>query len=233
MISEKQLSAGYPSLWQRFTPLEDALCKKIARLEHAVPALVESSVQPSRRALTSELGYELLCKWIATDDVQQILVNDEIERVRNYVSRLSHGAVIAQPNREELEEAALIAKLVKHRADWLCSIDSAPIPKPEFMGCGVLAKCYGDLICGSTLVEIKAVSRAFSPQDLRQVFIYAFLNWMSSQYEIGSVELLNPRRGAYYQLPLRAFCQQLTGRSPVEVFAELADVVTAEEFWFH
>lgn len=71
-----------------------------------------------------------------------------------------------------------------------------------------LSDSQGDLYYDSTLVELKAGQRNFIVEDIRQLLVYILLNFLSKQYELRRVELLNPRTGQYFEMSLDIFIKR-------------------------
>jgi len=101
---------------------------------------------------------------------------------------------------------------------------------PEFRGCGLLDACVGDVIVGNTLYEVKAGGRFFRSIDLRQLLIYSMLNWRGGNYSIKSLGMFNPRIGIYYEEELGEICQEVSGRSSIELFTEISQIVSGSDF---
>ena len=79
---------------------------------------------------------------------------------------------------------------------------------PLFRGCSFLSDCQGDLYYDSILVELKAGQRNFIVEDIRQLLVYILLNFLSKQYELRRVELLNPRTGQHFEMSLDIFIKR-------------------------
>ena len=116
---------------------------------------------------------------------------------------------------------------------------------PPFPGYGLMANCRGDLISGTTLVEIKAPvikegRKPFNPEDFRQLLTYCALNYLAKEKRnINKIHLVNPRMGYLWQADLEEFVYLISRSSSTELFEsignyllELADSVdTAMNFY--
>ena len=69
-----------------------------------------------------------------------------------------------------------------------------------FHGCGFINQCYGDILIKnneeSTIVEVKAGERNFTISDLRQILIYAGLDYIHNQVFPTYNRLYNPLQTA-------------------------------------
>ncbi len=92
------------------------------------------------------------------------------------------------------------------------------VMQPRFKGCGILDSCYGDILAGKSLFELKMVDRNLRSADIRQVLVYCALNYRSSQFEIDSVTILNPRRGSEFSFDLEELAERISGKNAAELF---------------
>ena len=90
--------------------------------------------------------------------------------------------------------------------------------QPRFKGCGILDSCYGDILARKSLCEVKMVDRNLRSADMRQVLAYCALNYRSSQYEIDSVTILNPRRGLEFSFVVEELAERASGKNASELF---------------
>ena len=67
--------------------------------------------------------------------------------------------------------------------------------QPRFKGCGILDSCYGDLLMGNTLYEVKCIERNLRSIDIRQILAYCALNYQSKQFDITDVCIVNRGEG--------------------------------------
>ncbi len=105
--------------------------------------------------------------------------------------------------------------------------ESFLIYDPSFPGHGLMANCKGDLLYGTTLVEIKAPNvdegrKPFNPEDFRQVLIYCALNYLAGEkYVINKINLVNPRTGYLWQSNLEEFIFKISKVSSFELFESI------------
>jgi hypothetical protein len=95
--------------------------------------------------------------------------------------------------------------------------------QPPFKGCGIIDSCYGDVLQGDHLFELKMVDRNLRSIDLRQVLVYCALNHNSQQYLIKTVSVLNPRRALEYRFDLNELVLQIANKTPAELFHQITD----------
>lgn len=95
--------------------------------------------------------------------------------------------------------------------------------QPRFKGCGILDSCYGDLLLGRTLYEVKCVERNLRSIDIRQVLAYCSLDYQSRQFEIEEVCIVNPRRGISFRFDVEALAQKVSGKNSAELFHQIGD----------
>ena len=95
--------------------------------------------------------------------------------------------------------------------------------QPRFKGCGILDSCYGDLLKGNTLYEVKCVERNLRSIDLRQVLAYCTLNYQSQQFNITEVCIVNPRRGISFRFNVESLALQTSGKNSAELFHQISD----------
>ena len=74
---------------------------------------------------------------------------------------------------------------------------------PYFKGCGLIDECFGDVIMGDTLYEIKSVSGNFIMEHFKQVFVYFALNYISKNYSLKNIAIYNPRKDLCFKIPIR------------------------------
>lgn len=94
--------------------------------------------------------------------------------------------------------------------------------RPVIPGCGVVDAATADILCGKSLVEIKAVSRGFRGLDVRQALCYAAM-LDASGVRAESIVLLNPRAGKYVKLPLGFVSANVAGVAAAELLVAIED----------
>lgn len=102
--------------------------------------------------------------------------------------------------------------------------------EPKFAGLGFLSECRGDLSAGTTLFEIKTVTRGIHGRDIRQLLLYLTLQAATGDRRWSHGGFFNPRRALMYQFQIEEVIQQISGgRTSSEVFAEIGDFLASRE----
>ena len=93
------------------------------------------------------------------------------------------------------EWAVDVAAVANLALPQLAHLTGHPIPGPDFTGSGLVGGADGDLILGSTLVEIKAIkSPDLALRYAQQLACYALLD-TDDEYELASIAILSARFG--------------------------------------
>ena len=122
------------------------------------------------------------------------------------------------PSDEAIELATRLEEFFQEQ-----SSRQAIVIQPPFRGCGILDSCYGDLLQGDHLFELKMVDRNLRSIDLRQVVVYCALDHYGQQYRIKTTSILNPRRGIEYRFELEDLVAQISNKTPAELFHQIVD----------
>ena len=99
---------------------------------------------------------------------------------------------------------------------------------PYFCGCGILFGSYGDILAGTTLVEIKSVDRGFRATDFRQLLTYFFQNNQKKRYQIDRLAVVNPRRGITFSENVGQFVFDSSGSDILESQNRFLSAIGAE-----
>jgi hypothetical protein len=142
-----------------------------------------------------------------------------IRRFREYsrtpIAPLSEGGV---------REAKVLASRLEQ-----CVRELRPqrvVVSPAFAGCGWVDECNGDLLLDNMLCEVKSPEGKFRGWDLRQVLVYAALNFESKAYDIATVCLLNARSGVILREDLEELCFELAGTSASDLLGEIVAFIS-------
>ena len=235
MISELNLSRSYTSFWNKTFPFLSRVVRKLNLEKTHYEDYFNTDSEPKRRALVNETGFRLFENMVAnrlrrSNDIpidQKSLV---LEKALTYVMRLEkvdpHDFKNHSDN--EVSEACTISDRLY---DYFRSNEPGKelILSPMFKGCGILDSCYGDVLCGDTLYEIKSGERDFRSTDIKQLFVYCALGFLSKNYEIRNIGLINPRNGIYAIVPLKDAIDIASGRSITETFGDLIDFIDSPQ----
>lgn len=190
-------------------------------------------VPANQRGLANEFGFRLFRHAKESNQLLIALRPEDIERCKveaiTYVSRFIEPEQAPEEWSTDLNsEAHTIGHRLAEFSDQL-QPDGYVHPAPPFRGCGILMSCEGDLLCGTTLYEVKAGARNFRSVDLKQLLTYTALNYLSSEHEILSAGLVNPRQGVYFDLPLDELSLAVAGTSFAELALEITSYLSASE----
>ena len=121
----------------------------------------------------------------------------------------------------------------KHPARLTRRYTGEIIHAPSFPGCGLMANCRGDLLCGNTLVEIKARTtgsgrKPFHPEDFKQLLVYCALNYLAGDaYDIQKIELYNPREGYLWESDVSEFIFLVSNSTAASLFEQTGQFLSA------
>lgn len=226
MITVTQLSRNYPSIWKKTFPFLNRLVRKCNLQKETFDDCVYSKSEPSRRALINETGFQLYKKMVE-GQINKIggLTFEDVSKVTEsaffYIKNLEFDPEDLSPLGEaEVEDSKLIAEKLFNYFFYYEKGEAITI-SPHFSGCGFVSDCYGDVLVGTTLYEVKSGERDFRISDLKQILIYLTLNYSSHKNIINQVGLVNPRLGNYIVLPVKDAIELASGQSTVDCFNEL------------
>lgn len=225
MITATQLSRNYPSLWKRIFPFLSRLVRKCNLQKDSFDDQIISEIDPSRRALVNELGFRLFEEIISSsisdpNSINKDKLKDIIESTCAYISRLERVDENLELETDELPEAFNIARRTI-RYFQLYEKNIKLDVSPLFSGCGIVSDCYGDVLVGDTLYEIKSGEREFRISDLKQLLVYSTLNFSMRNTNISNVAILNPRLGIFVKITIKEFLEVSSGKSTIDTFNEL------------
>ncbi len=225
MISVTELSRHYASLWKRTFPFINKLVRKLNLQKTTFFEKLESDIDASRRALVNEIGFRVFEKSVeleinSIDDIDESTVKTISEKSCQYISGLEKTDSIELPNSSENDEAIELAKRTKQFFNDY-EKGSSLVVSPLFLGCGAVSSCFGDVLSGDTLYEIKAGEREFRVSDLKQLLLYCTLNFSNHNEDIQHIALVNPRLGIFVKLSLKESVELSSGKSVADAFYEL------------
>jgi hypothetical protein len=229
MSSETRFATSHSDFWQALLPMGDNYVRSHnVRLKSFVRPLY-SAVAANQRGVINEAAFLIFQESVRLSRGPRSLsssrVEELLEEATEYVARLRQGGAV---NPQELSgtgnsDAVLIAErlhmfFVNEHADI--------IVKPPFQGCGWINNACGDVLCGTTLFEVKAGERHFRISDIRQVLCYCALDFSAKSYGIKEVALINPRAGNLIREDLEVLCQKLSGTSSADVLGEIVNYIS-------
>jgi hypothetical protein len=239
MISEKQFASEFSGFWAETLPFLTP--QAIAELNLSGTAMgagrrewmkpLTVSGDNSNNDVISETAFGLFAASLKAGTPIAKLVEDDatlqriVESAKSRISGLRREAVIgAHSVQLKMDEAInLSMRLETYFDDY--PLDSIVI-QPRFKGCGILDSCYGDVLARTSLCELKMVDRNLRSADIRQVLAYCALNYRSSQYEIDSVTILNPRRGLEFAFIVEELAERASGKNASELFHHITNFLS-------
>jgi len=236
MISEKQFSEQFPAFWHQCMPyLTPPAMVKINAGVSTIPTTNGCSSQPVRRHedpkkndLVAETGFEIftaanqLGKSVHTLQEDKDLISKIAQNARERIAKLCRRGEECQ-----IQPLSDIADPIEIALRLECFFRNQntekPTIQPRFKGCGILDSCYGDLLSGTKLYEVKSVGRNLRSTDIRQALTYCALNHHSHQYDIKEICILNPRQGYYKTFEVESLAKKLSGKNSAELFRQIGD----------
>lgn len=209
MISEHDLARRFGSFWHELLPFSDLFIRDMNRafVEDYSDRWIRGLVGPSHTAAVNEAGFALF--------------RNEVDGVERPVSLFDHDPFMRQLG---MIEAVRIAGRLKDYFDQ--SGLARPQFYPAFAGCGFVGACKGDILAGRLLVEVKAGTRPFRAEHVRQVLVYSALEHAAGSHRFDEVCLLNPRGGMDFRMSLVELVQRLTGRHVDSVLEQVVQFVS-------
>lgn len=242
MITEREFAAGYHDFWRELLPLLTPSLVGLLNSGHEELLLngqgqrlgpVPQRPETRDHAIVSEYAYHLARLAIQTgstidDAAENPALRQKAQAIAITVvnSYESHQVIPDNNlNLSELQEGAELALRYPVFINTIGVLDLAnfTIPIP---GAGFLATCNADMAVGTTLVEIKTVTRRLASKDVRQLIAYLALNHAACRHSFSHAGFFNPRRGTYHRWLVAKFIEHLSGgRSAGDVFRDLIDYV--------
>lgn len=235
MISEREFAQDFGAFWRTSLPFLSPLAVERIQLEASVLRDVKSGFarplsQLSRgkhNDFVAELGFELFARCVSQGESYRSVVRDgdAVDRsaraVRKRLSILREPMRIAAGQRTALVKQAVQVggrlELYFRRREGLGGLTI----QPEFPGCGIFDKCFGDVRGDEALYEIKTVDRNLRSADIRQGLVYCALNHLAGLRPIQTLVILNPRRATEVVLDLEASAERFAGKTVAELFHEV------------
>ena len=231
MISETQFAGSYSSVWRELLPNSEAVITTLNKTLRSIGKSARNFSRPNRRAFLNEIGFQLFLSapnfsgsYITGSHLLEPAVGSARIQQARYTAEQA-GNIPFPDTIEQFEVESIYRSLLAFRG--LMPITFDIVPRPAFVGCGLLDSCSGDFLLGNTLVEVKSGDRNFRSVDVRQVLTYCALNYARPEYNIESVSCVNPRRGIYFITEIETLCLQLAAKSSNELLSELIYFVSS------
>lgn len=216
MISEINFSKGYSSFWVEYFPWLNLYCQSINKYnllqEHNS---ISKDDLAEHRSVNNSIAFQHFKNLLSDPTYDLKFSRDEgISFIRRFQrNNLSNYSFSASDQNIIIVQAQ----------NLLSRYNNNILINPFFQGCGILDNCYGDIIQGSKLTEIKAGNRAIIPADIRQLIVYSALNWISTstRYEIEALEIYNPRVGYSWSIGIDELFISIAHTPKEDVFDQL------------
>lgn len=231
MITEKHFVHSYSSFWKDLLPMENEYIRLINSSAELVFDELVCRTDPAHRGLINELASLIYAESVFRDmqvlDVSLLNV-DELERraiqhvkqMRQF-NRTGPGRLDAEERQEACDLAVRISTCVRYIGPKRIRV-IVPLP-----GCGRVDGCSADMVLDDALVEMKCGQRHFRSVDMRQLLVYAALNYASKSMDIDKLILVNPRCGTLHREPVEIVCRRLSGSSAADVLGQIVDCMSA------
>ena len=227
MITEKHFALFYSSFWDSLCPMTEEYVRTINATAERFAKEVDSAASNQKRGLINELAFLIAGESSRTKESPHALPVEIVEasaaEALQHVSSLRafNRNIVTVLDEDDTQEARVLAGRLLY---FLQTVFVLPFEfQPRFTGCGVIEACTGDVFANETLIEVKAGGRNYRSVDLRQMLTYCALNFASKERSIGSLCLVNPRRGVYFIRSLNEICMAISGRSASVVLASIVD----------
>ncbi|MCK1398713.1 hypothetical protein IVB45_32055 [Bradyrhizobium sp. 4] len=184
------------------------------------------NTSPSRRSFINEIAFQMFCRSLPGQQLEQVEAHS-IADARRLILGLENADVVIDPKEDEMDDAREQARRLDFYFLQIVAPGRKLEVKPRFAGCGIIDSCEGDVYCDGQLFEIKAGDRNVRSIDLRQLLVYAALNYSEGGRSIDSIGLFNPRIGTHFSSKLDEVCAEISGHPAAELLAEIVQVVSS------
>jgi len=212
-------------MWKVLTPAMEDYVRRINMdgYQREWPPLPAQS-QPSHRGVINEAAF------LAFSNVAALSREEAGGKLREAVEagfvdaqRYIYGDLVEElgfkPTKSELREGlALSIRLLNFFESR--HGNKKIVISPQFQGSGIISSCRGDIYVegAGILYEIKGGDRSFRSVDVRQLSVYAALNFGANGPVIKKLGLLNPRRGTFVVSDVDDFAMEISGQSASSLF---------------
>ena len=156
----------------------------------------------------------------------KIHIIEAYNRAIEFLRRYDTGTGEVVLNSYEIDESIELAEQYNF---FLGNLKSTEIEfSPKIVGAGFLGVCTADLSVGTTLYEIKTVSRNISGKDIKQLLIYLALQYSTGQKRWDFAGFFNPRKALHYRFSVDHLIYRTSGgRATTEVFRDIIDFLSS------
>ena len=223
IISEKKFAEAHTSFWKEHLPW-------FSNYYSTINSLGKRFGRPIEIEEASDQVY--INNIIATTHFENISKDPDCKIDKSFKESIPIISAFSKQKRINYLLTEEYREIISIQAERLNSkYNKILVHNPFFPGYGVMGNCRGDLLCGTTLVEIKANRqgnrRPFKPADFRQLLVYCALNYLADgKYVINKIELFNPRMGYLWESDLEEFIYVITDSNSSELFENIGDYLS-------
>lgn len=192
-------------------------------------------IDAQRSALISELGFRYYARFgnsilnrLTVHAVPGPIEQDLAIESWEYIRKLTGSRqTVDGPTSADWEAAGELARRLA-AFFWLRNRRDMEF-HPKFAGCGIIDDCFGDVLAGTELYEVKNVERGFRSVDLRQLLIYCALAYANQAPQVRSVCLVNARQGTFFLGDLEEVARGVSGNSATELMSQIIWFISSEQ----
>jgi hypothetical protein len=227
--SEIRFANSYSNFWNALLPMGEAFIRAQNAKMDVFRSRVPNLTPADQRGIVNEAGFLLFKRGFSSGLIgsafDENAVTEALTKALARNERLPRsfpGTLESISTLGRFEATAIALNLRNHFAQEAGSISI----NPSLPGCGWVNDAEADVLCGTTLYEVKAGDRHFRLSDLRQLLVYCALNFSSKTYEIREVALFNPRSGAVIKVDLDMLCQRIAGTSSIGILGDIVSFIS-------
>lgn len=178
------------SVWHEITPALDRVTRHCNLHSSTYTGQILRAGTPGGAAITAETAFRLAA--LGDREIDDATIQRALEESAAFLHQTPHAA--ASINMREVEEL---------RRNLLAFFEPADNYEffPAIPGVGVLEATNADVRRGSSLYEVKTVTRGWNSTDLRQCLTYAAMLYSVGD-RLSEIALVNPRAGRAIRLSL-------------------------------
>ena len=231
MISERQFSSKYSSVWNDLLPMSDKYMRvlnlKADQFLEPHPFMSPASFN----AYVNEAAFRIAISPEGIKSIDDKKYTKICKEARKYIEKVGNTKIVIGDSIQpeiDTDISDMAVRIQKFLSDKISIVKKA-VFSPKFPGCGFIQTCVGDILCDHTLYEVKAGMREFRAVDLRQLLTYAALNAESDTFNITHLSLLNPRTGKYWIGKLSEISIAISGLPESELLNSIVNAISMDK----
>jgi hypothetical protein len=228
LSSEIKLANSHSDFWSGLLPMGEAFIRAQNSKPQRFASPVVAFTPPDQRAVVNEAGF-LFFKELLTLSSKSAAGDDALDK--SFRAAFAKNDRLPKTRRPSLDETLTLGRYearaiaLNLRNHFKAETETIQV-NPPIPGCGWVSDVEADILCGTTLYEVKAGDRHFRLSDLRQLLTYCALNFSSKTYEIRDIALINPRSGTLIKESLDKLCRQTSGAASVQILGEIVSFIS-------